>query len=141
MIVLDTNVVAEPMKPQPAQSVVAWLDDQVAETLYLTATNLSELLTGIAVLPKGRRRDRLFTSMSELLQRLFDERVLPFDREAAVAYATLVARAKAKGRGVSVAHAQIAAVADIHGFTIATRDTEPFNAMGVSVINPWQVCS
>ncbi len=137
MIILDTNVIAEPMKPRANAAVIAWLDGQIADALYLTATSLSELLAGIAFLPRGKRRDGLTAALTELLQRLFGQRVLPFDREAAVAYSTLVAHARSMGHSVSVADAQIAAIARVHGLTIATRDSAPFLAMGTSIIDPW----
>lgn len=139
MIILDTNVVSEPMKPNANPAVVAWLDQQVAETLYLTATSLAELLVGIEVLPGGKRKEGLDTALAELVSRLFGSRVLPFDQHAAMAYATLVNRARTSGRVISVADGQIAAIAAVHGFTVATRDTEPFVATGVAVINPWEV--
>ena len=137
MIILDTCVVSEPMKPQADPAVAAWLDRQAAETLYLTATNLSELLVGIELLPAGRRKRGMAEAMRELLTALFGTRFLDFDREAAVAYAALISRASAKGLAISVADGQIAAIAAVHGFTIATRDTAPFVATGVPVVNPW----
>ncbi len=138
MIILDTNVISEPMKTEADPVVVAWLDRQPAETLYLTATNLSEVLTGIEMLPAGRRENGLSEAMQELLERLFGARFLDFDREAAVAYAVLVSRAMAKGLAISVADGQIAAIATVHGFTVATHDTAPFLAAGVPVVNPWE---
>jgi toxin FitB len=138
MIILDTNVVSEPMRPNGNPAVRAWLDRQLAETLYLTATSLSELLVGIDILPKGKRKKGLDAALSELLDMLFGSRILPFDRAAAIAYAPLVSRARATGHSISVADGQIAAIAAIHGFTVATRDTAPFIAVGVPVTNPWE---
>lgn len=138
MIILDTNVVSEPMKPNANPAVVAWLDQQVAETLYLTATSLAELLVGIEILPISKRKEGLDSALADLVSRLFGARVLPFDHHAAMAYAQLVNRARTSGRVISVADGQIAAIAAVHGFTVATRDTEPFVAAGVSVINPWE---
>jgi hypothetical protein len=137
MIVLDTCVISEPMKAQADPAVTEWLDRQVAETLYLTATNLSELLVGIELLPQGRRKRNMAEELRELLDKLFGERFLEFDREAAVAYAVLVSRAMAKGLAISVADGQIAAIAAVHGYAVATRDTAPFLAAGVPVVNPW----
>lgn len=136
MIILDTNVVSEPMKPNGNPIVQAWLDQQVAETLYLTTTSLSELLVGIEILP-SRRKEGLDVVLSELLVRLFGSRILPFDQQAAIAYAPLIARARTGGHFISVADGQIAAIADARGFTVATRDIDPFVAAGVPVINPW----
>ena len=138
MIILDTNVVSEPMRRNGDPAVRAWLDQQVAETLYLTATSLSELLVGIAILPKGKRKEGLDDALNELLDILFGSRILPFDRIAATAYAPVFSRARTKGRAISVADAQIAAIAMVHGFKVATRDTAPFIAAGVPVTNPWQ---
>lgn len=138
MIILDTCVISEPMKARANPAVTAWLDLQAAETLYLTATNLSELLTGIELLPQGRRKRGMAAELRELLERLFGERFLDFDQEAAVAYAVLVSRAAAKGLTISVADGQIAAIAAVHGFAVATRDTAPFLATGVTVVNPWE---
>ena len=138
MILLDTNVVSEPMRPNGSPAVRAWLDRQVAETLYLTATSLSELLVGIEILPKRKRKEGLDTALSELLDTLFGSRILPFDRTAAIAYAPLVSRARKGGRSISVADGQIAAIAAVHGLTVATRDTAPFIAAGVPVTNPWE---
>ena len=138
MIILDTNVVSEPMKPSANPAVQAWLDSQVAETLYLTATSLSDLLVGIEILPDGKRKEGLDAALSELVARLFGSRVLPFDQQAAMAYAPLVGHAQAGGRLISMGDAQIAAIAAVRGFTVATRDTAPFVAAGVPVINPWE---
>ena len=137
MIVLDTNVVSEPIKPNGNPMVQIWLDQQIAETLYLTTTSLSELLVGIKILPVGKRRDGLDAALADMMGKLFGSRILPFDQRAALAYAPLVGKARADGRSIGVADAQIAAIATVHGFTVATRDTEPFVAAGVPVINPW----
>ena len=138
MIVLDTNVISEPLKPLANPNVVRWLDTQDPETLYLTATNLSESLIGIALLPAGKRKRGMELAMQSLLAKLFAGRFLPFDREAAIAFALLGSRASAKGYSISVADCQIAAIAAVHGFAVATRDTAPFRAVGVPTINPWQ---
>lgn len=138
MIILDTNVVAEPMKRNGNASVINWLDEQAAETLYLTATSLSELLVAIEFLPKGKRKENLRIVCTDVLTRLFGTRILSFDQDTAIIYARIVGDAKAKGRAISVADAQIAAIALTHGFAVATRDKSPFVAAGVRVINPWE---
>ena len=139
MIILDTNVVSEPMKPDGHRGVQAWLDEQIAETLYLTSISLSELLLGVEVLPDGKRKVGLAAALSELLTTLFGTRVLPFDQHAATMYAGRVSRARAAGRAISMADGQIAAIAAVHGFTVATRDVAPFVAAGVPVVNPWEL--
>lgn len=137
MIVVDTNVISEPLKPQASEAVVQWLERQAPESLYLAATSLAELLGGVEKLPPGRRKTILAESLKPLLYRWFGSRILPFDEAAAVAYAKLASRASAAGRAISFADGQIAAIAQLRGFAVATRDTQPFVAAGVDVINPW----
>lgn len=137
MIVLDTNVVSEPLKPHPAPAVLAWLDRQAVETLYLTAVNVAELLDGVERLPDGKRKAALDAALRERVLPLFEGRILPFDLGAAEAFARLHARARAAGRGVSVADAYIAAIAHTHSCQVATRDGALFEALGVRTIDPW----
>jgi predicted nucleic acid-binding protein len=137
MIVLDTNVVSEMMRSRPDLAVMNWLDEQEAETLCLTSTSLSELLAGIEIMPNGRRKQGLAEILQEFRARFLGQRVLTFDEAAANAYAILVGRARKKGCSVSIADGQIGAIAAVLGFTVATRDTAPFEAAGVLFINPW----
>jgi toxin FitB len=137
MIIVDTNVISEAIKPGMNSVVVNWLDAQIIETLYLTATSLSELRLGIETLPIGKRKEALGVDVNALVANFFASRILPFDREAALAYGALVAAARAVGRAVSVPDGQIGAIASVQGFTVATRDTAPFIALGVRTINPW----
>jgi predicted nucleic acid-binding protein len=138
MIVLDTNVVSETQKPRPNPRVLAWLDDQVAETLYITAISYSEILVGIEMLPDGKRKQGLGAAMAQVLEHLFASRVLAFDQQAAVEYARIYSRTK-KTATLSMADAQIAAIAAAHGFAIATREVDPFRAAGLKVMNPWEL--
>jgi len=135
MIVLDTNV-SEAMKPEPNPAVLAWLNDQAAETLYISSVTLAELLFGIQALPRGRRRDQLDGALNALLE-LFRDRVLSFDTEAARCYAELAVAARNGGRGFPTPDGYIAAIAASRGFIVASRDTAPFEAAGAAVINPW----
>ena len=137
MIILDTNVVSEALNSLPDTRVIDWLDRQEPETLFLTATSLAELLTGVEYLPDGRRKKGLADNMSALIARLFEDRVLGFEKNAAAIYAALVASAKTRGKTIAVADGQIAAIAALQGFSVATRDVAPFTAAGVPVINPW----
>lgn len=139
MIIVDTNVVSEPLRRAAEPAVQDWLDRQVPETLFLATVSLAELLAGVALLPAGRRRDGLVTGMQALLTGLFGSRMLPFDEPAATAYADIVARTRTAGITISVPDAQIAAIAAVHGFAVATRDVTPFQAAGIPVINPWPV--
>lgn len=137
MIILDTNVISEPMKLRGDPAVQAWLDRQEAETLYITTTSLSELLVGIELVPAGKRRASLAASLTRLMERLFGPRILPFDQRAAIAYASVVGWTRAAGYTISVADAQIAAIALVTGFTVATRDIDPFAAAKIPIVNPW----
>lgn len=137
MIVLDTNIVSEAMKAEPDPAVRAWLNEQAAETLYLSSVTLAELLFGIAALPAGKRKDMLAQALDGLMG-LFRDRVLPFDTAAARRYAELVVLARHNGRGFPTPDGYIAATAASRGFIVASRDTAPFEAAGVAVINPWR---
>jgi hypothetical protein len=137
MIILDTNVVSEAMKPQPHPAVRAWLNDQAAETLYLSSVTLAELLFGIGALPVGKRKDMLAQTLDGLMG-LFRDRLLPFDVDAARHYAELAVMAKIVGRGFPTPDGYIAAIAASRGFIVATRDTAPYEAASVTVINPWE---
>ncbi len=137
MIILDTNVISEPLRPRPAAGVVAWLDAQVVETLYLTTISLAEVRYGIACLPKGRRRQRLHDRFEGEFLSLFNGRTLAFDEPATTAYAALRATARAQGRAIGEVDALIASIARATGFTVATRDTAPFAALGITVVNPF----
>ncbi len=137
MIILDTNVVSEPLKVRPDLNVVAWLDRQVTETLYLTATSLAELKLGIEMLPLGKRKAALRIDLTALIDRLFGSRVLPFEQAAATPYASIISQARTKGKSIGIADGQIAAIASVQKFTVATRDSAPFITAGIRVINPW----
>lgn len=138
MIVLDTNVVSEVMRPQPHPGVVAWLDQQAAQTLYLTSITLAELWFGIGAMPAGRRKEALSRTLDSLLP-LFEGRILAFDTDSASHYAQRAVQARAAGHGLPTPDGYIAAIATARGFSVATRDVAPFQAAGVRVINPWNV--
>jgi len=137
VIVLDTNVVSEPMRANSDRYVLGWLDAQAVESLYLTTVSLAELLLGIASLPAGQRRKTLAAVLNQQIIALSGERVLPFDVSAAKAYPQVVTQAHRHGHSIAVADAQIAAIASSRQFSVATRDEAPFRAAGIPVINPW----
>ena len=137
MILLDTNVVSEPLKLAGDVGVLTWLDAQAIETLYLSTISLAELRFGIAALAAGKRRDTLHTSLEQRILPLFVGRILPFDAAASEAYAEIRARACAQGNAIAPADGYIAATAASHGLMVATRDTGPFVAAGLTVFNPW----
>jgi predicted nucleic acid-binding protein len=138
MILLDTNVVSEPLRPAPESQVIEWIDDQALETLFLSAITVAELRAGVAQLPAGKRRSGLQDSLEQRVLPLFAGRVLPFDVSCTQAYAKLMAKARATGKSIASADGYIAAIAAANGLTVASRDTGPFVAAGVKVINPWQ---
>jgi len=138
LIILDTNVISEPLKLHGSAAVTAWLDRQNFETLYLTANVLAELAAGVEVMPIGRRRTALELELTKFLALFGADRILPFDAEAARRYASLAARTRAAGYALPFAYGQIAAVAAVKGFSVATRDTAPFVAAGIRVIDPWK---
>jgi predicted nucleic acid-binding protein len=138
MILLDTNVISEPQRREPNARVLEWIDAQALETLYLSAITVAELRAGITLMPAGKRRDSLHDNMEKRLLPMFANRVLSFDMACTKAYAELLAKCRAAGLAVETADAFIAAVALANGFAVATRDTSPFEAAGVNVINPWQ---
>lgn len=136
MIVLDTNVLSETLRPQPDRAVLAWLDAQLAETLYISSVTVAELQFGVAVLAPGKRRDRLASAVQGLIK-LYEGRILPFDLEAANAYATLASTARARARGFPIPDGYIAASAASRSFIVASRDSAAFEACGLRSINPW----
>lgn len=137
MIILDTNVISEAMKPEPTPSVIAWLNAQVAETLYLSSVTLAELLFGIAALPAGKRQDMLKNTL-EGFMKLFGDRILAFGPKEARHYAELAVTARIAGRAFPLPDGYIAAIAASYGFTVASRDVAPFEGVGVKVVNPWE---
>ena len=136
MILLDTNVVSEAMKPEPDLAVRKWLDEQSAETLYLSSITIAELMFGIGALPKGKRKDKLTAALDGVLE-MFADRILPFDTGAARCYADLAVKSRAAGKGFPTPDGYIAAIAASHEFAVASRDTSAFMAAGLIVIDPW----
>ena len=137
MILIDTNVISELMRAKPAPAVLDWFGRQDAADLHLSAVGEAELRRGAAILPAGRRRDRLIAEIDAMVAEDFAGRVLPFDSAAAVAFAAIFAERRAAGRPISQFDCQIAAVARTHGAAIATRNTGDFADCGIAVIDPW----
>lgn len=138
MIILDTNVVSEPMRRKPDARVLAWLAAQDAGALYTTAVTEAELRTGLAIMPEGRRREALAAALEAVLGEDLAGRVLPFEGGAAArAYAAIQAGRRASGSPISMADAMIAAIARTRGASVATRNVSDFGDTGVEVIDPW----
>ncbi len=138
MIVLDTNVISEPLRKAVDPAVRAWLNAQSQDTLYTTTINLAELYAGVALLPAGKRKKELDLRLRAALMRLFQGRLLVFDLAAAESYARIAEEAKARGRIVPHDDGLIAAIARAHGFAVATRNVSNYAGAGVEVINPWE---
>lgn len=136
MILLDTNVVSEPLKPHPEPAVVRWLNAQAADDLYLPAIVAAELYYGWSILPDGRRKGIRGDLIDRTIER-FEGRIVPFDLDAAVQYGRLMAAARAAGATMPALDGQIAAIASAQGATLATRNTKHFEHTEVPVINPW----
>lgn len=142
MILLDTNVLSEFMRPLPADEVVAWLDAQVSGEVWVCAVTRAEIELGVALMPDGQCKMALQQAAEAMFTQDFAGRCLPFDDQAATCYARIVALRTQIGRPISVEDAQIAAIALVYGLVLATRNERDFELIeGLSVINPWQVVS
>ena len=137
MILIDTNVISELMRANPAPEVLAWFGNQSAMALHMSAVGEAELRRGAAILPDGKRRDRLIAGIDAMIAEDFAGRVLPFDSAAAVAFATIYSDRRSAGRPISFPDCQIAATARAHGAALATRNVSDFEGCGVDVIDPW----
>ena len=137
MILLDTNVVSELMRAEPAQAVLDWFAKHDAADLFISAVTEAELRTGVAILPEGQRRDRLQVAIDAMIELDFPARVLSFDSPAAKAYAEIAALRRAAGRPIAEADCQIAAIARAMGTPVATRYVKDFDGCGIRLINPW----
>lgn len=138
MIVLDTNVISEIMKPEPSLIVGAWMTNQIRTDLFTTAITVAEVLYGIELLPKGRRQEALLREANATFAEDFAGQILTFDEPAARVFALISAARRIHGRPISTQDAQIAAIARVHGTTLATRNKSDFEGCGVVVIDPWQ---
>ena len=137
MIILDTNVLSEPLKPSPDPAVIRWLDRQSPATLYVTTISQAELLAGVSALPAGRRRTELRKVIDKELSFLFEDRVLPFGERSAEAYAQVVPAANAAGNPIDFADAAIGAIAIEHNYILATRNVADFKGTSIKLLNPW----
>ncbi|SCX34352.1 type II toxin-antitoxin system VapC family toxin [Agrobacterium rosae] len=137
MILLDTNVISEPWKPAPDTAVLTWLDAQAIETLFISAISIAELRFGIASMPSGKRKTILHDRLEGEVLPIFDGRILPFFEGTSQFYADLMASGRTSGKAIGRADGYIAATAAENHLAVATRDTRPFEAAGLIVINPW----
>ncbi len=137
MILLDTNVVSEFMKSDPEPAVMVWINALPGATLFLSAVTQAEILYGVALVPKGKRREGLTRAARTAFETYFRARILPLDPEAAEAFAALAAGRRQAGRPISQADAQIAAIARSRGAALATPNVPDFEGCGVEIVNPW----
>lgn len=137
MIVLDTDVLSELMRPAPSPNVQGWLAAQPTTSVFTTAVAQAEILYGVTLLPAGRRRAALEQAVEDMFDEDFVGRVLPFDQAAAQAYAKIAAERREAGRPIAQFDAQIAAIARSRGAALATRNPDDFQGCGIDVINPW----
>jgi predicted nucleic acid-binding protein len=138
MIVLDTNVLSELLRPAPEAGVLAWLTDQPRGSVFTTTVTQGEILYGIRLLPDGKRRRGPWDAAQAIFNEEFSERLLSFDADAASAYAEIVASRRAAGRPISQFDAMIAAMTRSRGANLATRNVKDFDDCGIDVINPWE---
>jgi len=137
MILLDTNVLSELMNPSPSVTVKSWLDGVRSGDLRICAITRGEIELGIALMPRGRRRDR-FAASARKLHAYFQVRCLPFEENAAIIFGRVVAKRRKSGRPISILDAQIASIALVHGLKLATRNIKDFQHIeGLNLINPW----
>jgi predicted nucleic acid-binding protein len=141
MILLDTNILSELMRPTPEAAVEQWLADQPAASVFISAITEAELRYGLALMPPGKRRSALAVEIENMLGEDFSGRILPFDSPAAVAFAEIAAERRQAGRPISQADAQVAAIARSRGAALATRNVPDFEGCGVEIINPWSSAS
>lgn len=137
MFLLDTNILSAVMGTRPVPEVASWMTQQPADLLFTAAVCQAEILSGIAVLPKGRRREALEMAALSMFREDFAGRILSFDTDAAVIYAELFARRRSAGRPAAIADLMIASIARAHGASVVTRDTADFEGCGLALINPW----
>ena len=137
MILLDTNIVSATMAPVPPGKVLAWLNQQATETLFLSAVTLAEISYGLHVLPPGKRRQSLTERFSEFIAAGFAQRILSFDARSAAEYGDVMSHRRGIGRPLNVLDGQIASIARAHSMAIATRNTRDFEECGLELMNPW----
>ena len=136
-ILLDTNVVSELIRKVPDPAVISWVSDHRLYDLFFSAVSEAELRYGAAILPPGRRRDTLFLEINAMLRDAFEDRVLPFDSDAARAYGNIAAVRRSAGRPVAPADCQIAAIAASRNMAVGTRNVRDFEDMGIEIVDPW----
>ncbi len=137
MIILDTNVLSELMRPKPSPRVVAWVAKQPATELFTTSITEAEISYGIELLTKGKRREGLLAAAEAMFAEDLAGRIFGFESDAARVFSKIAAHRRTLGRPISQADAQIAAIAQVRGAKLATRDVADFADCGLNVVDPW----
>lgn len=139
MILVDTNVISEVMRPSPSAAVIAWLNAQHSHDLYISSISLGEIEYGLRILPNGRKRNEPTDRFGAFIRQAFALRILSFDENAARAYGQIMSQRRSLGRPLSMADGQIAAIARTHGYAVATRNIRDFEDCGIDMVNPFAV--
>jgi toxin FitB len=137
MLVLDTNVLSELLRPKPSPQILAWFERQSREEIFTTTVSRAEILYGIQLLPKSRKRQRLLGAAQEIFDRDLEDHVLSFDGAAADHYADIAVRRRKAGKPISQFDAIIASITASHRATLATRNFRDFEGCGIKIENPW----
>lgn len=138
MIILDTNVLSEVMRPEPEKKVIQWMDGISCNNLGITSITVAEILYGIGILPEGKRKQRLFKIARIMFEKDFAFRIFPFDHMAAVEYSDIVIQREKRGNPISILDAQIAAICRLGRYSLATRNCKDYEYTGITIINPWE---
>ena len=141
MILLDTNVVSEVMKPAPSGLVISWLNETPTADLFISSISMAELWYGLRALPDGQRREALASRLEQFIAQGFNQRTLDFDARAAQVYGEVMADRRRTGKPMSILDGQIAAIAKVHYAALATRNVRDFDGCGIEVVNPWAYSS
>ncbi len=137
MIILDTNILSEMMRPQPNQQVIQWLNQQPSTELFISSISIAEIEYGLYIMPQGKRKQQLQVRFNQFIERAFQYRVVNFDDKAAKIYGKVMGEGRRNGHPMSVPDGQIAAMALSHQAMIATRNTKDFDTCGAVLINPF----
>ena len=139
MMLLDTNILSEMMRPKPDKGVISWLNQQNSQHLFICSISIAEISYGLYILPEGRRKQLLQQRFELFIRKAFQFRLLDFNEQAASIYGNVMGNAKVTGHPMSIADGQIAAIALANGFRVVTRNIKDFKYSGLVLINPFEM--
>ncbi len=139
MILVDTNIISELMKPRPSQTVVEWFDNTDPVTVFVSTVTIGEIIYGLNLLPQGKRRQQLTKAFQAVIAEAFSQRIVSFDEAAALIYGELMAQRQKMGRPMAIGDGQIAAIASARGYILATRNVRDFEDCGLTLVNPFEI--